>query len=294
VIDKIALVIILCPTIGFYNLVMFRMNTITVVGLALIFLGGIGAILLTIGQSISTTKDKNEILQNTKDENIKLKDDIIELRSERQELNMQLAQNDSILQQKNDLIIKLNQKLADKSDYIHDYLTSKGGYPIVYLRKLIPTTDQDIYGFFVVKVVSKYPIYNLEITAYDYDLLSKGLTENPFMDVPVISRSEYNNSLLFHHKVEELSPPQTRTIEKRIKLGVARYYIKLHTRSNVHIQRIATAYYDGLIYYGAQLFDINDKLIEQEFSENIPKAAAAELKKKLNTIPLSLSFTVSE
>ena len=52
---------------------MTKMNVLTITALVLIFLGGVGAILLTIGQSISSSQDKKDIINTTKEENINLK-----------------------------------------------------------------------------------------------------------------------------------------------------------------------------------------------------------------------------
>jgi hypothetical protein len=49
------------------------MNGLTVAALGLIFLGGIGAILLVIGQAKSSQEDKLEIINTTKNENFYLK-----------------------------------------------------------------------------------------------------------------------------------------------------------------------------------------------------------------------------
>ena len=69
---------------------MTKMNTMTLIALCLIFLGGIGAILLTIGQSISSSKDKSEIIKSVKIENDALKNDIKEIKDERVKLGLEL------------------------------------------------------------------------------------------------------------------------------------------------------------------------------------------------------------
>jgi hypothetical protein len=85
---------------------MFKMNTITIIALVLIFSGGIGAILLTIGQTVSSAKNKNEIINITKEENIKLKIDLAEIKEERNELSKALTKRDSAIEEKNDKIFR--------------------------------------------------------------------------------------------------------------------------------------------------------------------------------------------
>jgi predicted PurR-regulated permease PerM len=88
---------------------MKQMNTISIIALILIFLGGVGAILLTIGQSISSTDDKTDIINTTKNENSALKKDLIEIKRERDSLNKTLALRDSNIQKQNKNIIDLSQ-----------------------------------------------------------------------------------------------------------------------------------------------------------------------------------------
>ncbi|MNR59322.1 hypothetical protein D3C85_1805560 [compost metagenome] len=64
------------------ELEMKQMNTLTIIALILIFLGGLGAILLTIGQSLSSADDKKDIMDTTKSENKILKDELSQIRKE--------------------------------------------------------------------------------------------------------------------------------------------------------------------------------------------------------------------
>ncbi|MEC3879142.1 hypothetical protein [Parapedobacter sp. 10938] len=91
------------------------MNTLTIIALVLIFLGGVGAILLTIGQASSTQKDKLEIINTTKSENTRLKLDLEEIKRERDLLNETLTDRDAEIQTQNKAIIDLTLRLSEKS-----------------------------------------------------------------------------------------------------------------------------------------------------------------------------------
>src|SRR5690606_31147369 len=92
--------------------------------LALIFLGGMGAILLAVSQSLEATKTKEDIIDITKNENRELRDQISELKRERDSLKFDLEQRDlriqeqtSMLQNKSDRIIALQQQSIDENEY---------------------------------------------------------------------------------------------------------------------------------------------------------------------------------
>ena len=268
------------------------MSTITIIALGLIFLGGIGAILLAIGQAKSASKDKSEIIDITKQENAKLKNDIAELKSERNELSAELTNRDSILQRKNDIIIELNQKLTAKSEYIQNYLTGGNGYPVLDIEKFGTDNFSDMTGMFNLKSVSKFPLYNITINVFDYDLLQKSIKKVPFSKNPIVTLSDFNNAKILSSKFDELSPAQTRFLDKKIKLQEARYYIQLQARNNVFIEKIVLLIHKTILYFGYQIFTLDEKLIEQNFGENTSEEVKALMIHKLNTISLTNNFDV--
>jgi cell division protein FtsB len=273
---------------------MKKMSTITIIALGLIFLGGIGAILLAIGQADSASKDKTEIIDITKQENVKLKNNIEELKRERDKLSTELTNRDSILQRKNDIIIELNQKLSAKSEYMQNYLTGGHGYPILDIEKFGPDNFSGLTGLFNLKSVSKFPIYNITINVFDYDLLQKSIKKVPFSNNLIVTLTDFNNAKILSTKFNELSPSQTRFLDKKIKLQDARYYIQLQARNNAFIEKIVLLIHNAILYFGYQIFTIDEKLIEQNFGENTSEEVKALMIHKLNTISLTNNFDLIE
>lgn len=76
----------------------------------MIFIGGIGAILLAIGQSISSQNDKTEIISTTKEENKQLKNELADIKKERDVLNKELAIRDKKIHEQTDTIIELQKQ----------------------------------------------------------------------------------------------------------------------------------------------------------------------------------------
>lgn len=273
---------------------MTKMNTLSIIALMLIFLGGLGAILLTIGQSISSSVDKNEIISTTKNENKNLKEDITELRKERNELSETLAKRDQVLQERNDIIIGLNYKLSEKSEYIQNYLTGGKGYPVVDVKTLATNNFNELYGMFYVRIVSKYPVYNLDVNIVDYDKLSNSLKKVTYSKNPVLSVTDFNNSKIITHKIDELSPTQSRFFDKKIKLTEARYFIQLLARNDVYIEKMASLIDGTILYYGWQVYTLDGKLLEKGFGENAPLHVQTKLTEKLNSIPTKINFDLTE
>lgn len=101
-----------------------KMTILSIIALALIFLGGIGGILLAVSQSLEASKTKQDIIRTTQEENLKLKDQLLELRRERDSLKLDLEQRDeriqqqtSMLQAKSDQIIGLQQESIEQNEY---------------------------------------------------------------------------------------------------------------------------------------------------------------------------------
>ena len=263
------------------------MSTITIVALGLVFLGGIGAILLAIGQANSASKDKTEIIDITKKENAKLKTDIAELKSERNELSAELSNRDSILQRKNDIIIELNQKLSAKSEYIKNYLTGGIGYPVLYLTRIKADKNDGLTGMFNLKSSSKFPIYNLIVRVFDYDLMHNSFKKVQFSDNPVISISDYDKAKILVYKLDELSPTQILFFNEKIELKEARYFIQLQARNNTFIEKIAIIFYKSSFYLGFQVYTIDGELLKQDLGDDISAEVKAIMIQKLNSIPLT-------
>lgn len=273
---------------------MTKMNTLTIVALILIFLGGIGAILLTIGQSISSSQDKTDIINTTKNENINLKKDIAELKKERNELSEALAKRDEVLQQRNDTIIELNHKLSEKSEYVQNYLTGGSGYPVVDVENFATNNFNELSGLFKVRLVSKFPIYNLDINIFDYDKLLSSYKKAPYLKNPVVAMTDFNSAKIISYKIDELSPIQTRFFDKKIKLTEARYFIQLQARNNVYIEKIASTIHGTILYFAYQVYTLEGQLVEQKFGDKAPKEVQMKLLEKLNSIPIKINFDLIE
>lgn len=268
---------------------MIKMNTLIIIALVLIFLGGIGAILLAIGQSISSSRGKTEIITTTKDENQNLKNEINNLKKDRQELSNELQSRDSLLQERNTEIINLSHKLEEKSQYIQDYLTGSNGYPFLDFSQLAGEPN----GLFKVIPISKFPIYNLTITVFDYEMLSKKIKEDQLSGRPLLSQADFNTSRILDLRIDELSPPQSWIIDKKIKLSEAKYFVQLRARNAVTIEKIATKVFNQTLYFGFQIFTIDGKFIEERFSLGIPEEAKKILHQVLDSIPSILSFDLT-
>ncbi len=273
---------------------MTKMNTWTILALIFIFLGGIGAILLTIGQYKSSSRDKNDIINITKSENKGLKKDIAELKNEREVLRKELIRRDSLLQKRNDTIVELSNKLSEKSEYIQKYLTGGNGYPFIDIRNFVTNSSNKFSGMFCVGLFSKFPIYNLMINIIDYDEIEKSISKIPYSAGPVIKMAEYNKAKVLQFQIDELSPTQFRIFGKKFNLTEARYYVQIQARNKTFIEKIASIRFGENLYFGYQLFSTNGKLIKQRLVEQAGKTVKAELLERLNSIPTLLDLGVIE
>lgn len=119
------------------------MNTLTIIALILILLGGIGAILLAVGQSKSSQADKSEIINTTQNENKDLKARLVEIKDERDKLSITLEARDKKSQEQNQNIESLSNKLVEKSEYIEKYVSGGNNYPYIEMNRVQSDNGKD-------------------------------------------------------------------------------------------------------------------------------------------------------
>jgi hypothetical protein len=96
---------------------MKKMDSWSIIALTLIFLGNIGGILIVIVQSRNSAKDKDQIIQNTNDNNQYLRKELVIITNEREQLKSDLAARDFENQRKSEEIIRLNKELLRRNSY---------------------------------------------------------------------------------------------------------------------------------------------------------------------------------
>lgn len=269
------------------------MNTITLIALILIGLGGLGGILLVIGQARSSFEDKTEIISTTKNENKELKQQITELKDERVKLNENLEERDKKIQEQNSKIENLSSKLVEKSEYIEKYVSGGESYPRIEIGELINANDGNSKLSFSLRNSFELPIYNIVIQAYDYDELQS----KTFLigDKKSIKLTDYDNSRIIDFQRDLLTPLSSVTGLGTFTLKTYRLYIKIHTRNKTLIQKIAIINYEDHYYSGFTIYDLSSKkVIEENFNNNSPTKAQIELKEKLETIPNNITHSILE
>ena len=110
-----------------------NMDIITKISLALILLGAIGGLMLSVSQILSAKKSEKLIIETLKDENSELKnqtqllkDDIKDLKTSNSTLNTDLRESTDLINEKNDKIEKLNEEILNKSNFIQNTLFGDG------------------------------------------------------------------------------------------------------------------------------------------------------------------------
>lgn len=271
---------------------MKQMNTISIVSLFLIFLGGIGAILLTIGQSISSTSDKNDIINTTKSENSLLKKELKEIKKERDALNNALEKRDFNIQEQSKNIIALSQKLTEKSEYIQNYITGGNSFPFLDIRSF-PKIKDDLQNFlFQLENHFELPIYNIEGEVFDYDLIKdKSYYKNGFPD-PFIKFNDYKASKILDIHFQEIPANKYKTIDQQFMVKDGGYHVKIHARNQTIIEKIAVLKIGKGYYYGFQVLNLKGKILKQDINEEMPMEIKAKVIQRLNSIPNNMKLNM--
>ena len=236
---------------------MNKMSIITIVGVVLIFLGGIGGILLSVGQFRSSKNDKNEIIENTKNENDFLKTELNEIKKERADLMELLVERDKKIDAQTIEIISLNKRLIEKSEYIENYLSGGESYPVIELRK----SDNDQGFYFWIMNNFDVPINNVDVQIFDYDLLKSFKGNSNSMQM-----SDYLKSIIYNEYYNVLPPKEYRSTPKIFSLKSARLYAKIHTTNRTVIQ-VLVIHQNITINVGFQVFDTDGNMLQEMFYE---------------------------
>lgn len=262
---------------------MNKMNTLTIVGILLVFLGGIGGILFALGQAHSAQNDKNEIISTTKSENKDLKSQIIELKEERVKLSAMLEVRDKRISEQNLKIESLSNQIVEKSDYIQEYISGGNSFPNLDVNGI--PDDTGVNAAITFSIVNSFdlPVYDINVEAWDYDqvILKTSYTSKE----GVIKRGDFSSSIIFTYE-KKLLPPNTIDIHPgSFPFRPYRLWIAIHTRNKLVIQKIAMIKYEGKFYAGYLILEYPNWEILKEYFYTTSPEIQKELKKELDNIP---------
>jgi hypothetical protein len=273
---------------------MKNMNTLSIVALILIFLGGVGAILLSIGQSISSAGDKNDIINTTKNENASLKKELAEIRKERDALSHTLEQRDSNIQEQNKSIISLSEKLAEKSEYIQNYLTGGKSFPFLDIREFPRNINEPQKFLFQLENNFELPIYNIEGLVYDYEIVKQKSFYKERFPEPFIKLDDLKAARILDIRFDAVPANKYRTFEKEFTAKDGSYYIIIHARNQAVVEKIAVLKVGEGFTYGFQVLNLKGEILKQDIKKDLPSEIKAKVIQRLNSIPNNMKFNIDD
>lgn len=268
------------------------MNTLTIISLALIFFGGIGAILLSIGQSISSQADKTEIISTTQNENKDLKIRLTEIKNERDKLNISLEARDKRIQEQNQNIESLSNKLVEKSEYIENYISGGGNYPHIEMNRVVSDSGKEDVYVFRTENSFEYPIYNIFIQALDYEKIVKATYM--FQNKKSIKMTDFLDARIFEYKTDEIPPKQFVMSPEQYSNKSGRFFIKIHSRSKTVIQKIVIIQHNNNSFAGYTIIDSKGKVLKEFIYNNPPSEIQSEIKTKFREMPNELGLIYTQ
>ena len=262
---------------------MNKMNALTIIGISLVFIGGIGGIILAIGQTRSAQNDKNDIISTTKNENKDLKTQIAELKDERIKLSAMLEERDKKIDEQNIKIESLSNKLVDQSNYIQNYISGGNSYPFIDVNGIQNEKGKNMAFTFSVVNSFDLPVYDITVEAWDYyQVVQKTLFT---IKERVIKRSDFADSKIFVCEKKLLPPNSVDIHPGSFPLKPYRIWVALHTRNKTVIQKIALIKFEEEYYAGYQVFEyFTFKILKEHFYTTSPNIQV-ELRKELDSIP---------
>lgn len=271
------------------------MNLTIIIALALIFLGGIGAILLVVGQAQSSAADKKDLVDLTKSENAQLKIRLHELEKERKSLKEDLEIRDNRIKSQTDTIIELNNQLVNKSDYISDYLIGGKGFPIIYtssLKTVNPTQDEKIT--FTLANEQPLPLYDVTVTIYDWNYMHSKFFKMPGEDLPSIQQQDFKRSILRRFDETQMFQNSEVITKDKYDMHDGLLYIQLKCRSAFVFEKMAFIKIGNLVYEGFLVYDANGKTLKEWIAPGTPDPIRKALRNKFKLIPDQVTLRIVE
>lgn len=270
------------------------MNWISIVALIMIFLGGIGAILLTIGQTKDSAKDKQDLIDLTKAENVELKTRLQELQDERKSLKADLEIRDKRIDTQTNNIIELNEQLVEKSDYITNYLTGGKGFPIVVINTIKSTNPKDDEKItFTLKNETDLPLYDVTAIIFDWNYIKAKLSNSEHPNKPYLKKEVLQKSLIQRFDQSQMSEDSDVITAEEFNMKDGLLYIKLKCRSSFVHEKMAFVTEGKIIYYGFLIHDKDGKILKEWIDPGATESAKKAIRKKFDLIPNKVVFTLT-
>jgi hypothetical protein len=272
-----------------------KMSILSIAALVLIFLGGVGAILLTVAQSFEGAKDKQEMIDFTKTENRELKDQLIDIKKERDILKSDLEKRDERIQTQTASIIKLNEQLVEKSNYISDHLTGGKGYPFIVTSSIKTTNPKnDETTTFTLTNETKLPLYDVTAIVFDWNYLQSKMKVTGKDIPPLLRQEDFAKSIIYRFDQNQIAEHSSIISKNKFDLREGLLYIKLKSRSSFVFEKMAFTIENGIIYQGFIVYDGEGNILKEWMSPNIPDTAKSVIKKKYNLIPQTVTFNLTD
>lgn len=269
------------------------MNVISIIALILIFLGGIGGILLAIGQTKSSAKDKSDIVSILKSENTDLKANLDKIRSENDTLKINLEKRDKEIKDQNTTIISLHQKLNEKSDYIKNFMTGGSGYPFLDIRVFPKELGLDQHFLFQIDNRFDYPLCNIEIDIFDYDAIkNKSYVKQGFQN-PFIKLADYDKALILKLINHEIPPHEHRDDRTQFQLKEGCYLANIHARNFTVTEKIAIVKQGDNYYFGFQIFNSKGDILQNSIDIKSTKISTLIID-RLHSIPTKMNLFLDQ
>jgi hypothetical protein len=193
-------------------------------------------------------------------------------------------------------IIRIQKKLNEKTEYISNYLTGGDGFPYISFTDL--KSENALNIAFILYNDGEFPLYEVNVIMYDYDILKKKEIETKGMggefekhpEYKLIKIDDYKSATVFQIK-EELPAKSHRIIDAKFPLKESKYSVIINSRNGTITERIAFLEDEPKKFiYIIEVYNSQDKLLKRIEGEFINNANRERIEKAIKEIPKSLKY----
>lgn len=171
-------------------------------------------------------------------------------------------------------LLNVYNNLFEKTEFIHNSLYGNGFARISRGPSIIDSSEKAYTSFFLTNM-SEFPIYNLTVQIFNYDMLMTGINKRNHPEYLRISASDYKKAISFSFGPLDLYPHQTFASDFILENN---YYISaicvITTRNGVFYQKLLHWFdneYNHLLYEASQLYDSELNLVYSDVPEFFPE-----------------------
>jgi len=134
------------------------------------------------------------------------------------------------------------------------------------------------------------PIYNIECSIFDYDIIKNKSYHKNNTPQPLIKVEDYKSARIVDVKFSEMRAKSYNTIDQIFPVKNCLYYGIIRARNQTVFAKMTILIIGKGDYFGFQIMDLKGNILKEDINKEMPKEISDKIKFRLNSIPTNISL----